>query len=268
MRLLARSTMFLAIAPAALLAISSTLHAGTKTITVVGEYKMHSGFQPGTTAACQNVMFVRWAHVANVTNARLRMGTAQDDDKRTKTDEPPFDNHYVISASANWTIDVEPGYDWIHVGGNGGFSFNPNATVDCGPNATNLQNYYLTEFPVLLVDLTIAVEDAAILTYRGGARLDRAGRAPIARVQCPVGASCSLNVPRNTAVKIGRKRYPSRVLAPKIVGGGRTSAVKVKLGAGARRALGSKSARVRVTISANRDGSIVSRTCSRVVRNR
>ncbi|HVY77054.1 MAG TPA: HtaA domain-containing protein [Solirubrobacterales bacterium] len=62
--------------------------------------------------------------------------------------------------------------------------------------------------------------------------------APLATLSCPSGVACNLSAPRRVRAKIGKRRYPFVVMAPKRIGPGKKAAVRLRLPKGALRALG------------------------------
>lgn len=251
---------------AGLLVFPSTAFAGDRIVTLDGEYGLFSGHPPGQPYFCSNIMFVRWKSVPNTTAVNLRMGTAEDDDLRTEYGQPPFDNQYVINEKLSWAVDVEPGYDRLKVGQNSGGGVPGSPPADCNPLATRLASWYGNRYPILKVDVTQTVPDARILRYRGVAKLDRAGRAPIARVRCPDGTSCTVAIPKFTRIVLKGKRYKVRVLAPRRVAGGKVKQVRVRLPLAARKGLGKRSVRVGVKVTAVSFGNEVSAYTHRSVR--
>lgn len=76
----------------------------------------------------------------------------------------------------------------------------------------------------------------------------RGRRASIATLRCGT-ARCAVKAPKSVKVKIGGKRYATKVLAPKALKAGRSGKVRVKLSKTARRALVGRRAKVKVKLT-------------------
>ncbi len=82
----------------------------------------------------------------------------------------------------------------------------------------------------------------------------------VARLSCPMGASCQVKLPRKVWVKIAGKLYPAAVLAPTSLEGGATATVRVRLSRMALAAFAGHGATVRLKVEILTVGGSVSRT--------
>jgi hypothetical protein len=83
--------------------------------------------------------------------------------------------------------------------------------------------------------------------------------AKIATLRCG-GASCTVKTPKSVKVKIKRKRYGVRVLAPKSLKAGKRGQLRVKLSKAARRALAGRRTTVKVKVTLTADGRKTTKT--------
>lgn len=98
-------------------------------------------------------------------------------------------------------------------------------------------------------------------------RVRAAGRARVATLRCPAGTRCRVKVPKRVRVRIAKRTFRARVLAPARIRGGKKAQVRLKLARAARARLVGRTgkARVRVTLRA---GGRAAKTRTAVVRLR
>jgi hypothetical protein len=90
---------------------------------------------------------------------------------------------------------------------------------------------------------------------RGVRKLSATGVATVARLTCPRGgATCAVTVPKILGVKIAGKRYALGVMAPRKIGAGKSSTVRVHVSKAAREALGAKKRLIKVSIALHANG--------------
>jgi hypothetical protein len=120
-------------------------------------------------------------------------------------------------------------------GGTGGGTTNPPAPVDDAPAPPKVSG---VAKPVTL----------------GAGRV-----AKIATLRCG-GASCTVKAPKSVKVKIKRKSYSVRVLAPKSLKAGKSGQLRVKLSKAARKALAGRRTTVKVKVTLTADGRKTTKT--------
>jgi hypothetical protein len=81
------------------------------------------------------------------------------------------------------------------------------------------------------------------------ARVKPRGATPVATASCPGSSPCRVVVPRKAVIKLGGKRFKVKVKAPKSLRAGRSGKVKVIMPAAVRRALGKRTAKLKLKVT-------------------
>lgn len=91
--------------------------------------------------------------------------------------------------------------------------------------------------------------EPALISAAGKSQpLGRKRVAKVARLACPADGFCAVIVPRRVKLRIARRAYRAKVIAPRILEAGDTAVVKVKLSRAALRKLGRRRAKGRLVV--------------------
>jgi hypothetical protein len=94
-----------------------------------------------------------------------------------------------------------------------------------------------------------ALPRSAIRFFSAPRRVGAAGRVRVATLRCPAGASCRVTVRKRVRVRIAKRTFLARVLAPARIRAGKKGQVRLELPRAARDRLADRTAKVRVRVT-------------------